>query len=53
MEQFWAKINEYFDDLYVKDSVKDELLKLWQNNKDINDFLRDFFCLIAESKVNK
>ena len=46
-------MNENFDDLYAKDSAKDELLKLWQNNKDINDFLGDFFCLTAEDKVDE
>ena len=53
MEQFWAKMNEYFDDPYAKDSARDELLKLWQNNKDINDFLGDFFRLAAEGEVDE
>ena len=46
-------MNEYFDDLYAKDSARNELLKLWQNNKDINDFLGDFFCLTAEGEVDE
>ena len=46
-------MNKYFDNLYIKDSVRDELLKLWQNNKNINDFLRNFFYLAVEGEINK
>ena len=53
MKQFWAKINKYFNNLYVKDSVKNKLLKLWQNNKNINNFLRDFFHLAVKDEIDK
>ena len=46
-------MNKYFNNLYIKDNIKDKLLKFWQNNKDINDFLEDFFCLITENKINE
>ena len=53
MEQFWTKMNKYFNDLYMKNNVKNELLKFWQNNKDINNFLEDFFCLTIKDKIDK
>ena len=46
-------MNEYFDDLYMKDSIKNKLLKFWQNNKDINNFFKDFFCLTVKDKIDK
>ena len=46
-------MNKYFNNLYVKDSVRDELLKLWQNNKDINNFFGDFFCLATKGEIDK
>ena len=46
-------MNKYFDDLYMKDNTKNKLLKFWQNNKDINNFFRNFFYLAAEDKVDE
>ena len=46
-------MNKYFDNLYMKDSIKNELLKFWQNNKDINNFIRDFFCLAVKGEIDE
>ena len=46
-------MNKYFDNPYTKDSIKEKLLKLQQNNKNINDFFGDFFYLIIKNKIDK